>query len=653
MRILPFLTVAAGVAAANPGTSLQLEERSVASDLWEKIEEATTCTACQAVLVVLKGLAHLGDHIFVSTLSGICKLTDLVDDDVCEGAIELEGPIIAHDLRHMSIGSDTSTLFCTTFLGLCDYPEVDEWDVPFPSPKPEGATRPSPSGEEPLKIVQFSDTHVDLFYTEGANTNCTKPICCRPYTTSDEPGNTDSPAGPHGDHNCDPPVSLEQSMFDAISTIVPDLSFAIFTGDIVDHAIWLTTEEQNTIDINDMYSRAASSIPLLFGTAGNHEQSPTNAFPTTAQNENSAEWIYSLLSEKWTQWIGSEAASTTAAQFGAYSTTFTPPSGNSTLRIISLNTNLYYVQNYWLYQKEMETDPSSQFTWLVSELQSAEDAGERVYIIGHMPMGAHDAFRNPSNYFDQILSRYGHVVSGMFFGHTHKDEFQVSYSSYGSSFADRKAEDATGVSWIAPSLTPTDGHPAFRVYTVDPATWMVLDAETYAADMSSPAFQAEGPVWLKYYGAREAYGALVQPPRPPAGGSGAREGAAAVGELGPAFWHGVTEAFLLSPNEALAGYVERKTRGYSPETCEDQECVDSTVCMLRGGRAQDNCFEPELGQQIFKRGLDGNGERREVHRDSCGVGVAREVLGMLKGRRDLREEVIRRAVDEGATLRRL
>lgn len=35
-------------------------------------------------------------------------------------------------------------------------------------------------------------------------------------------------------------------MYDAINSIVPDAAFTIFTGDIVDHAIWNTSQPYNT-----------------------------------------------------------------------------------------------------------------------------------------------------------------------------------------------------------------------------------------------------------------------------------------------------------------------------------------------------------------------------------------------------------------------
>ncbi len=47
----------------------------------------------------------------------------------------------------------------------------------------------------------------------------------------------------------------------------------------------------------------------------------------------------------------------------------------------------------------MERDPSGQLAWLVTELEAAEKAGERVWLMGHMPLGSSDAFHDQSQYF--------------------------------------------------------------------------------------------------------------------------------------------------------------------------------------------------------------------------------------------------------------
>lgn len=102
----------------------------------------------------------------------------MADDDVCDGAVELEGPIIAEALREVKLGSHTSELICHNFLGVCE-PEIRPHQVIFPSEKPADSARPAPSGKDPIKVVHYSDVHVDHLYVPGSSANCTKPICCR------------------------------------------------------------------------------------------------------------------------------------------------------------------------------------------------------------------------------------------------------------------------------------------------------------------------------------------------------------------------------------------------------------------------------------------------------------------------------------------
>jgi sphingomyelin phosphodiesterase len=382
---------------------------STASSLLTEIEGAVTCAACETLLVTLQALAHLGNDAFDAVISEVCILSGAEDPDVCKGAIGLEGPIIAHDLREMTIPSKTSQLFCTTFFGLCDYPAVATYNVPFPSPKPS-TSRPASSGQSPIQVVQFSDIHVDLSYETGANYNCTKNICCRPYTPADAPGNTSYPAGPNGNHQCDSPKTLEQSLYAAVEKFAPNAAFTIFTGDVVEGAVWLVNQTEVTNDLNDAYSTMASKLKMpVYAATGNHDAAPVNSFPPQAVDTTiTSQWVYDTLSAAWTRWIGSTSASQ-ADDYGAYS--YKLPSRN--LRIISVNTNLYYKENFWLYEQTIETDPDGQLAWLVSELQAAEDAGERVWVIGHMPFGSGDALHDGSNYLDQIVNRYDATIAAM------------------------------------------------------------------------------------------------------------------------------------------------------------------------------------------------------------------------------------------------
>ncbi|KAJ0319915.1 hypothetical protein Brms1b_003507 [Colletotrichum noveboracense] len=626
-----------GFLGAESSTSIAVARQAAIPDvdipqsverIWDSLAGNNNCLGCQGILLILKTLANFGDDTFVGALQKLCNAASSEDEDVCNGTLALEGPVIAASLRDLTLGSKTAQVFCTTLLGLCDYPEVEPYTVPMPlktitSPLPanvsSNGTKPAP-----FKIAHFSDIHIDPLYVTGSNANCSKPI---PYTPADEPGNNDFPAGPFGDHNCGAPLSLEQSMYAAINALSPD--FALFTGDIVDHAIWNTTVAQNSAEISMAYQHMADAGLQIYGTVGNHEMSPANAIPPTHLGAG-AQWLYDVVSEAWSRWIGSPAE---AKSVGAYSVT-TPRDG---LRVISVSTNVWYTLNLWLY-KDVQRGPSDHLKWLVGELDAAEKAGERVFLVGHMPMGTSDALHDGSNYFDQIVNRYKSTIAGLFSGdyppshpndieadnnpgHTHLDHFQISYSNY----TNRTASNAVATSYIAPSMTPLSGMPAFRLYTIDPTTFGILDIETYVADMADPMFQTTGPVWKRSYAAKETLGALLDTPVP------------ADEELTPAFWHNVTVA-LENDRAAFEAYWARRTRGWNVPACDDA-CRKNEICQLRAARSQDNCFVPTPGMSFGIRSEDGTRKPAE-----CDRSVARETIGSLavrKGQVELLEALLK------------
>ena len=281
------------------------------------------------------------------------------------------------------------------------------------------------------------------------------------------------------------------------------------------------------------------------------------------------------------------------------------------LRIISFNTNLYYKENFWLYEPTIETDPDGQLAWLVTELQAAEDAKQRVYLAGHMPMGTNDALHDGSNYFDQIVNRYSAIIAGLFSGHTHKDEFELAYSDY----KQQTASNAVAMSYTAPAMTPTSGMPAFRVYSVDPDTWGILDYTMYIADMNNPTYQISGPVWTKYYSAKETYGPLVSPPL-----------TNAAAELTPAFWHNVTTVLAQDATQ-FTNYYARKSRGWNVQACTDT-CQTTEICQLRAAQAQYNCATITPGVSFKTRDESSNGHVHANERACDGSGVSR-ILSLM------------------------
>ncbi|KAG5939078.1 hypothetical protein E4U53_007895 [Claviceps sorghi] len=568
-----------------------------------------TCNDCQILIETLKRFVKHDDVFFTEAAKRLCLSDGKYDKEFCDGAMAREAPVLASVLRTIETGSPSSMHLCASFFGVCDLPPIDRWDLDFPPLERCSAETKPVSGKKPLQIIQYSDIHIDPLYKEGASTECKKSICCRPSKT-EAPNNNSHPAGPFGDHKCDTPMTLEKSMYEYIKKEFPHAAFALFTGDIVDHGIHNTSKKYNKDIIEHAYSTMHDYVDVVYGTAGNHEAHPINDFvPQITSNET--QWLYDSLVKQWSHEVN-ETSSMDIKVMGAYSTKY--PKGN--LRIISLNTNMYYRYNFVLYQKAMQRDPNDQLLWLAKELHAAEQAVENVYIIGHMPLGHSDALPNGSNYFSQIVNRYSKTIKAMFFGHTHVDHFQISYTNY----ANRLPSNAFAVSYICPSLTPTSGHPAFRVYDVDPETFAVLDATTYIADMSSPDFQLSGPRWKKYYSAKEAYGRAVTPPVTDA-----------AAELSPSFWHNVTEVFEVD-DAIFDEYMARKSRGWNADSkCRDV-CKKKEICALRAGRAQDNCWKPEPRSgvtHIGKRELD---DHHHGHHDTCGEPVSVELLRGWTGR---------------------
>ncbi|KAH8655770.1 Metallo-dependent phosphatase-like protein [Xylariales sp. PMI_506] len=444
------------------------------------------------ILENLHGVAKYGDDAYGAMAIGLCIATDEASNDVCEGLMSLKAPSMAHSLRNMDIPSRTSTMFCNALFGLCDLPAVSNYTLPIPPSKSTGSHSVTTRTRAPIQVVHISDIHVDLTYEVGTTYNCTEEICCSSFVTEDAPNATMYPAGPWGNHACDFPLDLELSLYNAIRVAVPNASFTLFTGDIVEGAEWLTTDQEIVNDINSAYDHMVlNGLDLVYAAVGNHEANPVNSFPipdASIPANQSHQYMYDTLASNWQQWVGTSAASSAASHGGLYAVLHP----NSNLKVISWNTMFIMKENFWLYTPNMSTDSARQFSWLVAQLQAAEDAAQHVWIIGQIPPGRPDFMYDYSYFFDQIVQRY--------------------HATIAAHFCAQSAATANAVHYVAPALTPTSGNPTFRVYSVDLDSWQVLDYTVYVANMSAPAYQTDGPQWRKYYSVKEAYGSLLDPP---------------------------------------------------------------------------------------------------------------------------------------------
>ncbi|OTA22926.1 hypothetical protein BTJ68_14512, partial [Hortaea werneckii EXF-2000] len=116
-------------------------------------------------------------------------------------------------------------------------------------------------------------------------------------------------------------------------------------------------------------------------------------------------WNYNHVAGLWKHegWIDETAEQQARVHYGAYSV-----KNHYGLRMITFNTDFWYHSNYLNYINTSNPDVSGTFDFMVQELQAAEDAGERVWIFGHVLSGwnGEDPLNNPSDLFYQIVDRY-------------------------------------------------------------------------------------------------------------------------------------------------------------------------------------------------------------------------------------------------------
>jgi hypothetical protein len=176
---------------------------------------------------------------------------------------------------------------------------------------------------------------------------------------------------------------------------------------------------------------------------------------------------------------------------------------------LSTNTNFLSVHYRNACGSAADGDPGrATLAWLEDELAAAKQAGERVWLLYHIPPGI-DGYATlrqgscPSTMipmWDQayagaflaLVKRYADTVVASFAGHTHVDDFRL--------IAD--AEGRFGFALITPAVSPIFGqNPAFRTVAYD-AAGGILDQTTYDLTNLAQATTAAGgvsPEWRAEY----------------------------------------------------------------------------------------------------------------------------------------------------------
>jgi sphingomyelin phosphodiesterase acid-like 3 len=243
-----------------------------------------------------------------------------------------------------------------------------------------------------------------------------------------------------------------------------------------------------TVAFVSMQIRAASgNVPVIFVPGNIDTYSLYGTGPDTTFLSDNANTFYTQLLNGSTDQASFQSTFTTLGSYSAQ------PLG-SNLLVIALDSNPFAQSPYL-----PPLAPYTELTWLDSQLAAAQSAGQKVWLVMHVPPGANTtgtakkvgAFNSSTQITDdeaammwqpqyqiqfmQILSKYPGLIAMGITGHTHMDEFRVL---------------PTGdVMFGIPGISPVFGNnPAFKIFTISRDTQMPMNYQSISYNLAvSPA----------------------------------------------------------------------------------------------------------------------------------------------------------------------
>jgi sphingomyelin phosphodiesterase len=246
--------------------------------------------------------------------------------------------------------------------------------------------------------------------------------------------------------------------------IAKDPDFIIWTGDNIDHYIFLQTFENQFFNQRVLKKYVVETLNYtkpIYPVLGNHEGVPTDIYNITQH-----QWVLQTFADIWIDHLTPEAHHN-LSNFGYYHMQHL----DTNLRIVGIFSLVYDIQNWHLVPNH--TDPLGELDFLESTFAYCEQHGEVAYILGHIPIGDVFVLGEWSVRFRALINRYTNIVRGQFYGHTHYDEFK-NIKSY------KEDEKSAGIVWATPSFTSYPyKEPSLRIWEVDAKTWHVWDYHQY------------------------------------------------------------------------------------------------------------------------------------------------------------------------------
>ncbi|EGC29662.1 hypothetical protein DICPUDRAFT_84333 [Dictyostelium purpureum] len=299
-------------------------------------------------------------------------------------------------------------------------------------------------------------------------------------------------SGLFGRYGCDTNDVLLDEVMKQMTMAQPNPDFIIYTGDGAGHSLPVGPWQESQSTLAKQFLNSYPNTQII-PTIGNNDVFPDY---NSQCGDNNLAFLYSI----WSQWIPQDQTSSFQYR-GSFS--ISPVPG---LVVISLNTVLYSTKNKNVFSTP--NDPCGQFGWLEQQLQSAQQNGDSVYIIGHIFPGLDPFYLSAtwnSQYqtsFFNITTAYKSIINGGFFGHIHRDEIRaIQYANPSQDYFPM---------FIGSSVTPVYfNNPSFKVFTYSPNTNVVADYSAFFADVYISNLQGFMN-WTKEYDFTKTFGISSQ-----------------------------------------------------------------------------------------------------------------------------------------------
>ncbi|KAG0669573.1 hypothetical protein C6P45_003563 [Maudiozyma exigua] len=587
----------------------------VVSELIDTTAGDTKCQACINRLLIGKALVLTRPDLIAPAFTRWCVESKYSSNNTCYqnyGISSVNGSSEGSNFADLLSLMDPTGYDGHSYCYFRDYNQCPKPATPnvtishlLPPKKPENMVAPEPGTEGTFNVLHVSDIHIELDYTVGGEANCTDSLCCTPQSVKKSKLDSSSPyeghwnsyydsyykengtfvKGPYVDvfngsvswtpaasfgyYHCDPPERLINSTLNSIVNYSQkknlSFEFTIFTGDMLSHDLGKRMSYESTMEseirvMSDL--KAKLGAKPVYSVLGNHDSYPyAEMAPEKYGFFNKFSSNLEMMSNMWEDfgWLNPGQAQQARTHYSGYAVETTLG-----LKVISLNSNTWYTTNTYNYINTTAPDNFGQFQFLIDELIASENKKQRVWIVAHVPP-ALGGLPVPANIFAEIVERFSpSTIAGIFFGHTHRDQFEILYAGSGNDT--RTFQNVLNMAYIAPSITPwNDVNPAWRYYEVDKKTFSIMDMHTFYTPLNETFVnKGDEPSWEYEYSARKVYN-ISWPTTSPLNGS---------------YWHYVADKMKTSVGmrQLFRSFYSRLSPSVS--NCLHSNACDNDYCMV-------------------------------------------------------------------------